>query len=107
MTKRRGSDPSDDTKLIDAAESGDRLQTLIALRDLLAERLQHTESSRDIASMSRRLMQCVAEIEAIEKQRSEQRPFSLQELRKRTISEKKRIDRQYSLNRIEVEHERN
>lgn len=53
------------TDLITATKTGDRLKTLLALRDLLAERLQTTNSSRDIASMSRRLMQVIAEIEDI------------------------------------------
>ena len=59
--------------LIDAARSGNRLETLIALRDFLAERLQNTDSGRDIASMSRRLMQCMNEIETLEQIRDDQR----------------------------------
>ena len=54
--------------IVRAAKSGDRLETLIALRDLLAERLKTSDSDRDIASMSRRLMQCVEEIEELQKE---------------------------------------
>lgn len=53
--------------LITATASGDRLEALIALRDFLARRLQHAQSSRDVAAISRRLMQCLEEIEKLEK----------------------------------------
>lgn len=53
--------------LTEAAQSGDRLATLIALRDLLAVRLDNGASDRDVASLSRRLMQTIAEIEELEK----------------------------------------
>ena len=56
--------------LVEAAEGGDRLETLIALRDLLADKLQNTTSSRDISSMSRRLMQCISEIEVLEEKKA-------------------------------------
>ena len=52
--------------IVRAARSGDRLETLMALRDLLAERLKTSKSSRDIASMSRRLLQCIDEIEELQ-----------------------------------------
>lgn len=61
--------PKKKKDLVTATATGDRLETLIALRDLLAERLQTTQSSRDISSMSRRLMQCVAEIEDLQRNR--------------------------------------
>lgn len=95
--------------LIEAAQSGDRLLTLIALRDLLAERLQTTTSSRDIASMSRRLMQAIAEIEIIErnKKAAEEYGFNLQEFRKKNGLDKMALDRAFKLNKIEAEHENN
>lgn len=94
--------------LIEAARSGDRLLTLIALRDLLAERLQHTTSSRDIASMSRRLMQTVAEIETLQeiKTAREESTFDLREFRRRIGLEKATIDKEYKLNSIGAEHEK-
>ena len=69
--------------LVTATATGDRLETLIALRDLLAERLQTTQSSRDISSMSRRLMQCVAEIEELQRNRKALDNSPLRDLRSR------------------------
>lgn len=56
------------TNLIDAAKSGDKKATLIALRDKLAETIQNCDSGRDMASNSKRLMEVIAEIEAIEEE---------------------------------------
>lgn len=53
--------------IVSAAASGDRLETLIALRDLIAERLKNT-GARETASLSLRLIQCTAEIEQLEKE---------------------------------------
>lgn len=53
------------TNLIDAAKSGDKKATLIALRDKLAETIQNCDSGRDMASNSKRLMEVMAEIEAL------------------------------------------
>ncbi len=51
--------------LIEAAKSGNKRATLIALRDKLAETIQNCESGRDMASNSKRLMEVMAEIEAL------------------------------------------
>jgi hypothetical protein len=51
--------------LVDAAKSGDKRATLIALRDKLAETIQNCDSGRDMASNSKRLMEVMAEIEAL------------------------------------------
>ncbi len=51
--------------LIQAAKSGDKRATLIALRDKLAETIQNCESGRDMASNSKRLMEVIAELEAL------------------------------------------
>lgn len=103
--KARSAEASPD--LIGAAKSGDRLETLIALRDLLAERLQRTESSRDISSMSRRLMQCVNEIETLEhlKREREENPGRLSDFRRQMFRNKQSIDKQYKLNDIESEYD--
>lgn len=53
------------TNLIDAAKSGDKRATLIALRDILAKTIQECESGRDMASNTKRLMEVMAEIEAM------------------------------------------
>ena len=49
--------------LIDAAKSGDKRETLIALRDILAKTIQECESGRDMASNTKRLMEVMAELE--------------------------------------------
>ena len=53
------------TDLIEAAKSGNKRATLIALRDKLAETIQNCESGRDMASNSKRLMEVMAELEAL------------------------------------------
>lgn len=53
------------TNLIEAAKSGDKRATLIALRDKLAETIENCESGRDMASNSKRLMEVMAEIELL------------------------------------------
>lgn len=53
------------TNLVDAAKSGDKRATLIALRDKLAETIQNCDSGRDMASNSKRLMEVMAEIESL------------------------------------------
>lgn len=51
--------------LVDAAKSGDKREILIALRDRLAETIENCESGRDMAANSKRLMEVVAELEAL------------------------------------------
>ena len=51
--------------LLDAAKSGDKRATLIALRDILAETIENCESGRDMASNSKRLMEVMAELETM------------------------------------------
>lgn len=53
------------TSLIEAAKSGDKRATLIALRDKLAETIQNCDSGRDMASNSKRLMEVMSELEAL------------------------------------------
>lgn len=53
------------TNLVEAAKSGDKRATLIALRDKLAQTIQECESGRDMASNSKRLMEVMAELEAL------------------------------------------
>lgn len=55
----------DVTNLIDAAKSGNKRETLIALRDILASTIQNCESGRDMASNTKRLMEVMAELEAM------------------------------------------
>ena len=49
--------------LIEAAQSGDKRATLIALRDILAKTIQECDSGRDMASNTKRLMEVMAELE--------------------------------------------
>lgn len=51
--------------LIDAAKSGDKRATLIALRDKLAETIENCESGRDMAANSKRLMEVMSELESL------------------------------------------
>ena len=51
--------------LIDAAKSGDKRATLIALRDILASTIQNCESGRDMAANTKRLMEVMAELETM------------------------------------------
>lgn len=60
------------TNLIDAAKSGDKYETLLALRDVLAKTIQECESGRDMASNTKRLMEVMTEIETIETAREEE-----------------------------------
>lgn len=53
------------SNLVDAAKSGDKRATLIALRDILAKTIQECDSGRDMASNTKRLMEVMAEIEAL------------------------------------------
>lgn len=53
------------TNLVDAAKSGDKRATLIALRDILATTIQNCESGRDMASNTKRLMEVIAELESL------------------------------------------
>lgn len=58
------------TNLVDAAKSGNKRETLIALRDILANTIQNCESGRDMASNSKRLMEVMAEIDALPEEKA-------------------------------------
>ena len=51
--------------LTEAAASNDRRSILIALRDKLASAIDGCESGRDIAALSKRLMEVCAELDSI------------------------------------------
>ena len=57
--------------LVSAARSGDRRQTLEALRDKIAASIQDCESGRDVAALSKRLMEVMNEIDALPKQKKD------------------------------------
>lgn len=51
--------------IIEAAASGDRRATLVALRDEIAETIQGCGSGRDMAALSKRLIEVMEEIDAL------------------------------------------
>lgn len=51
--------------LTEAARSNSRRDTLIALRDKLAAAIDECESGRDIAALSKRLMEVMGELDSI------------------------------------------
>ena len=53
--------------LVNAAKSGDKRDTLEALRDKIAASIQDCESGRDVAALSKRLMEVMNEIDALPK----------------------------------------
>ena len=53
--------------LVKAAQSGSRRETLEALRDKLAASIQDCESGRDVAALSKRLMEVMGELDAMPK----------------------------------------
>lgn len=53
------------TNLVEAAKSGDKRLTLIALRDKLAATIDSCESGRDMAANSKRLMEVMAELDSL------------------------------------------
>ena len=61
------------TNLVEAAKSGDKRKTLVALRDILAKTIQECESGRDMASNTKRLMEVIAELELMDKEEAEER----------------------------------
>jgi hypothetical protein len=57
--------------LVKSAQSGDRRKTLEALRDKLAVSVDACESGRDVAALSKRLMEVMDEIDRLPQDRSE------------------------------------
>lgn len=51
--------------LVSAAQSGNRRALLEALRDDIAEMLDKTESGRDYAALSKRLLETCAELDSL------------------------------------------
>lgn len=57
--------------LISAARSGNRRETLEALRDKIAASIQNCESGRDVAALSKRLMEVMGELDALPRSRDD------------------------------------
>ena len=51
--------------IVSAAATGDRRATLVALRDAIARTIQTCESGRDMAALSKRLIEVMDELDAI------------------------------------------
>lgn len=60
--------------LADSVQSNDRRAALVALRDRLAEAIDGTDSGRDIAALSKRLMEVMAQIDALPDPQAEADP---------------------------------
>lgn len=82
--------------LVDAAQSGNKKETLIALRDILAKTIQDCDSGRDMASNSKRLMEVIAEIEAIEVAEEEERK-RIEAEKEQKISKHDRLKRKHEV----------
>ncbi len=67
----------------EAAATGDRIQALTALRDRLAVDLDECRSARDVAALSQRLMDVLAQIETAQAAKPEAKGTPLDELKKR------------------------
>lgn len=52
--------------IVEAAVAGDRLETLKALRERIAQQIDGCESGRDMASLSKRLIEVMDEIDLIQ-----------------------------------------
>lgn len=51
--------------LVQAARCGDRRKTLESLRDRLAMTIEGTESGRDMAALTKRLMEVISELDGL------------------------------------------
>ena len=78
--------------LVASADTGDRLETLKALRGFLARQVEACESGRDVAALSQRLMDVLAQISEIEKLLPAKKGTALDELQRRR-SEKQQAPR--------------
>ena len=57
--------------LVKAAQSGSRRDTLEALRDKIAATIRDCDSGRDVAALSKRLMEVMGELDALPKPKAE------------------------------------
>lgn len=65
--------PKEPKTVLEAAESGDRISELTAMRRVIAKALDNENTSpRDLAALSRRQIEISKEIDALKRQRSEE-----------------------------------
>lgn len=72
--------------LVNIADSGDPLETMKALRHIVAEAIIKSESGRDIAALTRQmqiLIQSISEIEAEREEKNDEVMTVLEEVRSR------------------------
>ena len=62
--------------LVSATQSGDRRRTLVALRDRIAATIDSCESGRDMAALSKRLMEVMDEIDSMPSEVEEDTPLA-------------------------------
>ena len=62
--------------LVSATKSGDRRRTLVALRDRIAATIDSCESGRDMAALSKRLMEVMDEIDDLPSEVEEDTPLA-------------------------------
>lgn len=78
----------------DAAGTGDRLKALEALRDRLAREIDESGSARDVAALSQRLMDVLAQVEGLrEPAEKGLTPLDELERRRRSREDASRQDR--------------
>lgn len=81
------------TDLVKAAQSGDKRETLVAMRDILAKTIQTCDSGRDMASNTKRLMEVINEIELIDKETAEKAKAKEQKVSKHDRLKRKNENR--------------
>ena len=69
--------------LTDAVSSNDRRKALLALRDSIAAAIDGTNSGRDIAALSKRLMEVMEEIDALPDPNAQASPLEAARRRRR------------------------
>lgn len=62
--------------LTEAAASGNKRATLIALRDAIASTIDTCESGRDLAALSKRLMEVMEEIDNLPSEQEPNNPMA-------------------------------
>ena len=63
--------------VLEAVRTGDRRASLVALRDAVAETIDAKDSARDIAALSKRLMEVMAEIDSLPDQDADESPIDM------------------------------
>ena len=60
----------------EAVSTSDRRKSLIALRDKIADTIDTTDSGRDIAALSKRLMEVMNEIDSLPSEKAPDSPMA-------------------------------